>query len=356
MDKSMLAASCRLTERQVKARLAPWYNRAGDYILIPHEDRAAARARLYRLGGPLAPTGKVERPLAGKTGQPPAGKVERPPTGKVEQPPADQLGKTPGTPGRILAIAHIDTVLGEGWVFDAGDGIVYSPALDDRLGVYTFFWEFDGVECDILLTDHEEIGQSTAQWFEVGREYNWLVQFDRHGTDVVMYQYDTRENRDRLIGAGAQPGLGTFSDIAYLDWLGVAGFNWGTGYHLEHSRNCHVVVAEYEAMLGQFLAFYTRWGGERIEHKGEVDEGLVEGGYDYWSELECGLCGMPVPDHDLRWVGELQLWVCRDCAEENERGGQWGECIGCGQWGELEVVHSLGERLCKKCRMWWGEP
>ena len=311
MRKDRLAQSCAMTVREVKTRLAPWYNDASDCILVPYEDMGQARRRLY----------------------------------KDAKTPA-----TPATPdaGRVLAIAHIDTVLAEHWHKDAGS-VFYSPALDDRIGLYTFMWEFDGVVFDLLLTDDEEIGRSTAQWFEAQRGYNWMVQFDRRGTDVVMYQYDTAANRERLARAGAVVGLGTFSDIAYLDGLGVAGFNWGTGYHQEHTRECHVVVTEYEWTLGWFREFYRLYGQERIEHNGEVDEADL-GDYDYWREYECEMCGRVITRSV--WLDELQCWGCEECARELE-GDAWGECVGCGGLASLRLSHAVGEYLCDKCLHWW---
>lgn len=327
MKREQLTACNELSVRQIKSRLRKWYDREGDYVYVPHEERRGAAEALL---------GQLQLDVD-------AGSTWTPPTWSN------------GDAGRILAIAHIDTVLSLHWTKDAGD-VIYSPALDDRIGLYTFFCEFDGIVCDILLTDHEEVGRSTAQFFKAprGRVYNWMVQFDRRGTDVVMYQYDTDANRRRLMSIGARPELGSYSDIAYLDNLGVAGFNWGTGYWGEHTEGCHVVVADYEAMLERFRLFYARYGGEKIEHAGRVTvEASDWGAYGYWDEVECELCGRPVLEEKMSWDSELQCWVCDDCTCEVDDLVVYGNCVGCGQWRELKMVQTLGERLCPKCRSWW---
>lgn len=325
MRKDKLAECCKMAVGEVKDRLGAWYKEDGDYILVPHEDRRQAGVALW---------------------------------GNAYRRQWDKDARTPKTPGRILCVGHLDTVLKVGWSKDAG-GVFVAPALDDRIALYAFFWEMWGVECDVLLTDHEEEGRSTAQWFEAERDYNWIMQFDRRGTDVVMYQYDTAANRERLASVGARAGLGTFSDVAYLDGLGVAGFNWGTGYHEEHTTRCHLVVSEWETMLGLFLAFYGRYGSERIEHLGRYEQEDAWGVDVQWESEEdtCELCGMPVRGR-LYLVSELRLWCCEDCVasdELNVEGAvEYGTCMYCGSWDELEEVREVGERLCPQCRRWWA--
>ncbi len=47
-----------------------------------------------------------------------------------------------------------------------------------------------GINVDVLLTTGEEMGQSSAAYFDPGeKKYNWMFQFDRGGTDVVTYDY-----------------------------------------------------------------------------------------------------------------------------------------------------------------------
>jgi hypothetical protein len=116
---------------------------------------------------------------------------------------------------RVLGVAHLDTVL-PGTQFAHDGDRVFCPSLDDRLGVYMLseLLPLLGVKFDLLLTDGEERGCSTARWFVPPRRYNWMFSFDRAGTDVVLYQYYSPANRRLLHRAGFRVGVGSYSDIA----------------------------------------------------------------------------------------------------------------------------------------------
>ena len=82
----------------------------------------------------------------------------------------------------------------------------------------------------MLLTVGEESGCSTAEHFKPPKDYDWIIEFDRTGTDVVMYQYEDPECLERIEASGAATGRGSYSDIACLEHCGVKAFNWGVGY------------------------------------------------------------------------------------------------------------------------------
>lgn len=173
----------------------------------------------------------------------------------------------------ILAVAHLDTVAPDNQrqchYLNTADGLVcYSRSLDDRLGAYIILDMLPrlGVNVDILLTIGEERGQSTAEYFETVKQYNWVIEFDRGGDDVVMYQYDTPGMRDLLRSAGARPGNGIFSDIGELDHLGCKAFNWGTGYQDYHTTRSHVWLAETFELVDQFLVFHEANADTWLEH------------------------------------------------------------------------------------------
>lgn len=161
----------------------------------------------------------------------------------------------------ILAIAHLDSVQDDGTciITDTTAGLLAcSGALDDRLGVYVILDLLPalGVTCDWLLTTDEEIGQSTADEFVPNKKYKWMFQFDRGGTDVVMYQYETEYLAKLVEDCGAHVGQGSFSDICLLDHLGVAGFNWGVGYQEYHSARSHAWLDDTFRMVARFVKFY----------------------------------------------------------------------------------------------------
>ena len=110
--------------------------------------------------------------------------------------------------------------------------IIYDcPQLDDRLGVWMILdiLPLAGIKCDILLTDSEEQGQSTAQYFKPTKKYNWIMEFDRQGTSTVMYDYDDNDMRQLLREYDFEIEYGAFTDICSLESLGCKEFNFGVG-------------------------------------------------------------------------------------------------------------------------------
>lgn len=156
---------------------------------------------------------------------------------------------------KVLAVAHLDHVVKTRPVMR--DTVISCGQLDDRLGAWVilFLLPYLGINVDVLLTDSEETGQSTAQYFVPPKDYNWVVEFDRRGTDVVLYQYDSPSNRELLEEAGFSIGVGSFSDISYLD-IGVSGFNIGVGYHNEHTRFCYADLRDTIDNVALFADFY----------------------------------------------------------------------------------------------------
>lgn len=175
-----------------------------------------------------------------------------------------------GNNSPVLAVAHLDTVqpnrtLSLTSTPDAGI-LATSGGLDDRLGVYviTHLLPALGILPDILLTTDEELGQSTAYDFLPDNHkadgfagYNWMFSFDRAGTDVVSYQYETDDLNARIRQAGAQPGQGSYSDISDLDHLGCSGVNWGVGYQDYHSPRSHVWLDDTFRSVARFQRFYN---------------------------------------------------------------------------------------------------
>lgn len=196
----------------------------------------------------------------------------------------------------ILAVAHLDTV-GHAddrttrFVVTEGAGtVVFSRALDDRLGAYIILELLPklGLKYDILLTVGEESGQSTAAYFEPpkGKHYDYMIEFDRGGTDVVMYQYDDSEVRQMVKDAGARVGDGSFSDISYLGHLGIKGFNWGVGYQDYHGPRAHAFLDDTFAMVSRYLTFAEQNEGVYMPHDEPEDRGGRGLGYGGWWDDE----------------------------------------------------------------------
>jgi hypothetical protein len=216
---------------------------------------------------------------------------------------------------KVLAVAHLDTVVNHDrrapHFHGAQTGpMVVSGALDDRLGAYVILDLLPklGVSCDTLLTVGEEDGQSTASLFTAGKDYDHVIEFDRSGTDVVMYQYECRESRAAVEACGARMGTGSFSDIAYLEHLGVKAFNWGVGYQGDyHSERGYAYLSDTFAMTAKYLRFNDQNAGVAMPH--EPDD--KRSGYDYgnWDDddlTSCLLC-------EAKWSVNLDTGVCGIC-------------------------------------------
>lgn len=173
----------------------------------------------------------------------------------------------------VLAVAHLDTVGGPDeraahFVDTEAGPVVFSRALDDRLGAYIILELLPdlGITYDVLLTVGEESGQSTAEEFDTDKDYDWIIEFDRGGTDVVMYQYDDDETREAVRDSGARVGDGIFSDISYMDHLGRKGFNWGVGYRDYHGPRAHAFLNDTFDMVGHYLRFHRANEGRCFPH------------------------------------------------------------------------------------------
>jgi hypothetical protein len=195
---------------------------------------------------------------------------------------------------RVLAVAHLDTVVrpkGRVPAFhDTRSGpAVVSGALDDRLGAYviTKLLPALGVNHDVLLTVGEEDGQSTASFFKPEKEYDHIIEFDRAGTDVVMYQYEDRASREAVQASGARVGQGSFSDICYLEQAGVKAFNWGVGYGGNyHSEKGYAILPDTFSMVAKYLKFNAQNAGISMPHTAEDRFGRRDEG-----KFDCELCG-----------------------------------------------------------------
>ena len=137
------------------------------------------------------------------------------------------------------------------------------PVVDDRLGCALALgcasW------ADILFTDCEEQGRSTAAYFQAPRAYNWIIGFDRRGTDVVTYDYKDREWLSALTDYFTI-GQGSFSDVGYLEKLGTACVNMGVGYYNEHTTNAHWNPKETEEQFNKLYAFWSKYRDTQFNH------------------------------------------------------------------------------------------
>lgn len=163
----------------------------------------------------------------------------------------------------VLSVAHLDTVNSADvnhfeWFYIKKALHVYNGQLDDRLGAYVVIDLLPqlGINCDVLLTEGEETGHSTADLFHTSKQYNWMFSFDRTGYDAVMYQYWTQEYANMLKSYGWKVERGSFSDIAFLDHLECTGVNFGVGYYNYHSEYAYANLEHTARSLSYFMAMW----------------------------------------------------------------------------------------------------
>lgn len=162
--------------------------------------------------------------------------------------------------GDVLAVGHLDTVQQDKHVYVEGNNL-YSPQLDDRLGVYLLLEVLPnyGFNCDVLLTDSEETGNSTAQFFRPHKQYNWMIEIDRSGAlDAALYQYFNPKTEKLLKEVGIKASKGSFTDIAYLDHVGVVGINFSCAYHNNHSMEAYCVLPDLDDQMDRVIEFYHK--------------------------------------------------------------------------------------------------
>lgn len=162
----------------------------------------------------------------------------------------------------VLAVAHLDTVL---WCNPKinQNSINRCPQLDDRLGVATILeWLPTLGKFDVLLCDNEEMGDSTGQYFKPShsRQYRYMIEFDRVGSDCVFYQYEREDLEYDFDEAGWDVGIGSFSDIAFMSHLNCQGVNIGIGYHNIHTAQCYCNMSEVNSQLVRFAMWYKYYG------------------------------------------------------------------------------------------------
>jgi hypothetical protein len=167
-----------------------------------------------------------------------------------------------GKEHNVLGVAHCDYVI---WGYPTPrDGKVYGGQVDDRVGVWILLDVLPsmGIHTDILLTNDEETGQSTAEDFmEEELDYGWAFQFDRRGTDCV--HYGQSPEWDKLIAKDFKLGNGTYSDVAELPYRHI---NVGCGYHHEHTDKAYVDLAGCHKQVERFVKFYSRHKDKTFPH------------------------------------------------------------------------------------------
>ncbi len=231
----------------------------------------------------------------------------------------------------VLAVAHLDTVKQEKYfsVAHLDKTLVFSPRLDDRLGVYTILHLLPvmGINLDILLTENEEMGASTGFHFTTEKKYNWLVEFDRHGNDIVLYDYSGKKFAQKLKKQGFKIGIGSYTDISDLEHLGCKGFNVGVSYHNEHTLRCYFILQDYIRQISKFIRFYEKYKTLKFHHSPRpitekikyvsTPKGYKKSIYYDFEDIDFSKTEI-IDDRGLKVVNDFCLSACMVCGSELE--------------------------------------
>ena len=265
---------------------------------------------------------------------------------------------------KILLVAHIDTVLPPTTpVFNQGR--ILAQGLDDRLGVYLAFALFgQRNDVDVLITDEEEKGSSTAELVPsfATQQYNMIVGLDRKDLDFVDYG----RADDALIDAASEFrewGWGSFSDIDFFKAYHCGCINWGIGYHDAHGKGSYVKVDDLVKCIKELTGFLDKHGKTHFQpHEpvlttkgfGKYNYDWSNTGKDYYASVgtwhdDDAICNHYCPPEGRYWDHESQA-LCRKSAPCEYLGtgaNEYELCQKCGEmlYYEAELIYGT----CHKC-------
>lgn len=271
----------------------------------------------------------------------------------IETPHGVMMIKNRGNP--ILGVGHLDTVQQER-VFKHEGNKFFAPQLDDRLGVYLLLEVLPsmGFDFDLLLTDSEEVGQSTAQYYQyytnAAKSYNWMLEIDRFGaSDAALYQYYNKYLADLIRTVDLSPSNGSNTDIAYLDGIGISGVNFSCAYQQNHSMNAYVDLVKLDGIIPKIIDFIVKYQHTRIPFK--PDPIPVTTSYSYYSSRivsnyndgkEKSKYNSYYSNYDVHDIST----GCSVCDSDNCTG--LDDCVICGgKFHNSTYVHNFG--VCRRC-------
>jgi hypothetical protein len=208
---------------------------------------------------------------------------------------------------KVLFVAHLDTIQEPKFHFK-NHKCIHASGLDDRLGCLIADSLSKELKVDLLLTDNEETGLSTAMYHKC-KSYNWIMEFDRHGGDVVTYDLDNAIFRDALREFWTL-GLGSFSDVCMLDSKSCC-VNVGIGYEHDHSVDSFARIETIETQIEKVKQFHANYKDSVFVRDVKIITPKTwNWNSDYhttYGHKTCDMCGMPgattVYDYD----------ICEDC-------------------------------------------
>ncbi len=224
----------------------------------------------------------------------------------------------------MLFVAHQDTVQDPG-VFQPvrfkHDTWIFSPTHDDRLGMHVAldYLPKAKIKCDILITDNEEDGRSTALWFDAPKRYNWMFMFDRKGDGAVCYQYDDEKIRYKLGRHNFRVDKGSYSCIKDLEHLGCTGINFGVGYYDYHEEEAFASMATLRRQLRKFIDFHKEYEFVSMPHDVGYERFAEAVNYQSW---EAKKETFEIEGVSPGKVEELEAFEAADAVYEDIKGSE----------------------------------
>jgi len=209
----------------------------------------------------------------------------------------------------ILFVAHLDTVQ-KPKIGKHKKNRICGRGFDDRLGCHIAHKLAGEYEVDLLLCDNEEIGRSTA-FYQDCKNYNFIVEFDRAGDDVVTYEKDCEEFRESLLKYWKM-GFGSFSDVSFLQ-TDCCCVNIGIGYHHAHSKNSHVNTAQLYDQLNKFDNWFKENRSIAYKQDDNYSDNWDEPDYSDIFEIACDGCGEMTDYNTAFFFGDYIL--CKNCEQ-----------------------------------------
>jgi hypothetical protein len=156
---------------------------------------------------------------------------------------------------KLLFIAHRDTVRKPAGMTIFNNYII-SPVLDNRLGMNLGINLAKALPfIDILITDGEEMGMSTARFIpkKMLDKYNWIFSIDRMGKYPVTYHHYNRVAYESLINIFGSVAHGTFSDISEINE--VFSINFPAGHQSDHQELNYANLDDVEDCYHKIVRF-----------------------------------------------------------------------------------------------------
>jgi len=227
----------------------------------------------------------------------------------------------------VLFIAHLDTVYPPELVKTKGKK-TFARGCDDRLGAFLAYTLSKKLGADLLLTDNEESGQSTAESHKC-KSYNWIVNFDRQGNDVVTYDLDNPKFLTAL-GEYWKIGWGSFSDICFLNTKACC-MNLGIGYFKAHDKKSYFLLDMVQEQASLFVQFFKKYKDVKFVQKPQTNKfryfsyksvysnSTTYDFEDFYADkpndvVNCEWCGQPVSRKDTTFIESFR--VCPNCHED----------------------------------------